>query len=244
MSLETLTPKIAAALAADVYETLNMPAGAAFTPITDELKNVFDFSSHGGAIHGRSGGLLFRRQSGFAVVGKGKAAPYKNAVAIAFRGTQTSFDWLSNSNTRTVTVENQTQAHKGFYDIFNSMRPALEQQLNPLLHGNGRAIVHCSGHITTILRQSGVASVAILGVQNLAGGVHTFYDNLAMELEKSAKVFPNDEHVKGLLAHMLVFAGRGAHVVIKLTARFIRWVFEQVLAVLSRAVRYAVSGLN
>lgn len=386
MSLEILTPKIAAALAADVYETLNMPAGAVFTPITDELKSVFDFSSYGGAIHGRSGGLLFRRQSGFAIVGKGKAAPYKSAVAVAFRGTQTSFDWLSNSNTRTVTVENQTQAHKGFYDIFNSMRPALEQQLNPLLRGNSRSIVHCTGHslgaalaqlaaiwikkfygnrvalytfgaprvglksfamqapgsidvsyrcvhgddpvplapvwpyyhapfngqvvrltadtgirisshamrnaphcyqnsargewahlvsqarlpkqvylkygeqhrvtfseywknqiedaLTTILRKSGAASAFVLGVQNLGGGVHTFYDNLAMELEKSAKVFPNDEHVKGLLAHMLVFSGKAAYITIKLTARFIRWVFEQVLAVLSRAVRYAIAGVS
>lgn len=387
MSIPVLSPKIAAALAADVYETLKMSPGAAFIPKTGELKATFDFSGNGGAIYGRSGGFLFRRDSGFAVVGRGKEnREYRGSVAIGFRGTQTSYDWLSNSNTRTVTVENQTQAHKGFYDLFKTMRPALEQQLNPILRGNGHAIVHCAGHslgaalaqlaaiwvkkfygnkvalytfgsprvglknfamqapgsidvsyrcihgddpvplapvwpyyhapyngqvvrltadtgirisshamreashcyqnsargewagligaerlpkqvylkygeqhkvtfseywknqiedaLTTILRRSGVASAAILGVQNLGGGVHTFYDNVAMELEKSAKVFPNDEHVKGLLAHMLVFAGRGAHVVIKLTARFIRWVFEQVLAVLSRAVRYAVSGLS
>lgn len=147
MKLQILPPTIAAALAADVYETLDMPAGSAFTPQNDALKAAFYFNGSGGVLHGRSGGLLFRRESGFAVVGKGKVdSRYKDAVAIAFRGTQTSFDWLSNSNTRTVTVENQTQAHKGFYDIFNSMRPALEQQLTPLLRGNSRSIVHCSGH--------------------------------------------------------------------------------------------------
>lgn len=58
MTIQALAPKIAAALAADVYETLNMPANAVFTPKTQDLKNVFDFSNHGGAIHGRSGGHL------------------------------------------------------------------------------------------------------------------------------------------------------------------------------------------
>lgn len=98
--------------------------------------------------------------------------------------------------------------------------------------------------LTTLLRKTGAASAAILGVQNLGAGIHTFYDTLAMELENSARAFPNDEHVKGLLAHMLVFAGRGAHVAIKLTARFIRWVFSQVLAVLNRAVRQALQQIN
>lgn len=101
MTIKVLTPQIAAALAADVYDTLKKPAGAEFTPATEVLKTFFDFSRQGGAIQGRSGGLLFRRDSGFAVIGEGKPSRrYRNSIAITFCGTQTSYDWLSNSNTR------------------------------------------------------------------------------------------------------------------------------------------------
>lgn len=387
MKIRTLTPQLAAALAADVYETLEMPAGAAFKPVHEGLKANFDFSSQAGVIHGRSGGFFFRRNSGYAVVGKGKTGErYDNHIVIAFRGTQTGADWVSNSNTQTVTIENQTQVHKGFYEIFKSIRPTLEQQLNPLLRGRSHLIVHCSGHslgaalaqlaaiwirkfygnhvalytfgaprvgvqnfaikasncldanfrcihgedpvplipvwpyyhapynglvvrltadtgirvashamrgkghtylnsaqgewatlisrerlpekvylkygeqhkvtfskywqeqiqaaITTVLRDTGVASASVLALQSIGGGLNSFYDIVAMELENAAKTFPNDEHVKGLLAHMLVFAGRAAHFVIKLNAHFIRWVFSLVLSTLERAARSAVNGIR
>ncbi|SDZ99713.1 lipase family protein [Alkalimonas amylolytica] len=387
MSIPVLTPNIAAALAADVYDTIEMPAGAEFTPATGVLKTFFDFSRQGGAIHGRSGGLLFRRDSGFAVIGKGKSlTPYANSIAIAFRGTQTGYDWLSNTNTRTVTIENQTQAHKGFYELFKSMRPAMEQQLNPLLRNNAHAIVHCAGHslggalaqlaaiwikkfygnkvalytfgaprvglknfalqapgsvdatyrcihgddpvplapvwpyyhapyngqvvrltadtgirvsshkmrkvphcyqnsargdwanlisrerlqrqvflkredhhkvtfseywmnqiwdaLTTLLRQSGGASAFVFGLQGLGAGVHSFYDNLAIELEKSGMNQQHSVHLEGLLACMLAFAGKRVIRAIELTARFIRWVFRQVLSVLDRAVRQAIQQVK
>ena len=48
MIIDTLPPKIAAALAADVYDTLDMPAGAVFTPKDKALSKLFDFSSQGG----------------------------------------------------------------------------------------------------------------------------------------------------------------------------------------------------
>lgn len=387
MTISVLTPQLAAALAADVYETLVMPVGAAFKPIHEGLKANFDFSSQAGVIHGRTGGLFYRRNSGYAVVGKGKVNTiYHDSIAIAFRGTQTVADWVSNSNTQTATIENQTQVHKGFYEIFNSIRPALEQQLNPLLKGRSHLIVHCSGHslggalaqlaaiwirkfygnrvalytfgaprvgvqnfaikasnsldanfrcihgedpvplipvwpyyhapyngqvvrltadtgirvashamrfkphcyqnsakgewtalisrerlpekvylkygehhrvtfskywqeqiqaaITTVLRDTGGASAVALTLQSIGGGLNSFYDIVAMELENAAKTFPNDEHVKGLLAHMLVFAGRTAHFVIKLNAQFIRWVFSLVLSTLERAARSAVNGIR
>ena len=113
MTIKTLTPQLAAALAADVYETLEMPAGAAFEPVHKGLKRNFDFSSQAGVIQGRSGGFFFRRNSGYAVVGKSKN-DYKDTIVIAFRGTQKVADWVSNSNTQTITIENQTQVHKGF----------------------------------------------------------------------------------------------------------------------------------
>ena len=387
MTISALTPQLAAALAADVYETLEMPAGAAFEPIHEGLKANFDFNSQAGIIHGRSGGLFYRRNSGYAVVGKGRAGKlYSDSVVIAFRGTQTKADWVSNSNTQTATIENQTQVHKGFYEIFKSIRPALEQQLNSLLKGRSSLTVHCAGHslggalaqlaavwirkfygnrvalytfgaprvgvqnfaikasnsldanfrcihgedpvplipvwpyyhapyngqvvrltadtgirvashamrfaphcyqnsakgewaalisrerlpkkvylkygehhrvtfskyweeqiwaaITTVLRNTGVASAGVLAVQSISGGLNSFYDIVAMELENAAKTFPNDEHVKGLLAHMLVFAGRTAHFVIKLNAQFIRWVFSLVLSTLERAARSAVNGIR
>ncbi len=46
--------------------------------------------------------------------------------------------------------------------------------------------------------------------------------------------------VKGLLGHMLVFAGKVAQIAIKFTYSFIRWVFELVLGKLNKAVKAAL----
>lgn len=50
------------------------------------------------------------------------------------------------------------------------------------------------------------------------------------------------ERVKGLLGHMLVFAGKGANIAIKFTYSFIRWVFELVLSKLNQAVKAALKN--
>lgn len=46
---QPLTPQIAAALAAEVYELEDKAAGSPFEPIQGPLRNAFDFSQYGGA---------------------------------------------------------------------------------------------------------------------------------------------------------------------------------------------------
>ncbi|MCG3758111.1 lipase family protein [Vibrio cincinnatiensis] len=97
-----------------------------------------------------------------------------------------------------------------------------------------------SAAILTLLVDGGsVASVFAL--QSVGAGIATIYDALARSIVKISELSGEfAERVKGLLGHMLVFAGKGAHISIKFTYSFIRWVFELVLSKLNKAVKAAL----
>lgn len=94
--------------------------------------------------------------------------------------------------------------------------------------------------LMTVLVDGGYA--ATIGIlQASATNIGTVYDTVARSLVAITKVSSVlAEQVKGLLGHMLVFAGKGANVSIKFTERFVRWVFEVMLSKVNKAAKMAL----
>ncbi|KKO45762.1 hypothetical protein WG68_08585 [Arsukibacterium ikkense] len=93
--------------------------------------------------------------------------------------------------------------------------------------------------LITLLQDAGFLTAVT--VQMGISGIMTFYDYLAATVEKIANLSSKfAEQVKGLLGHMLVFAGKVTTAVTELTVRFIRWVFKVTLEALYRVARRAI----
>lgn len=96
--------------------------------------------------------------------------------------------------------------------------------------------------LITLLKDAGYYSA--LAIQNTMSSALTFYDRLARSLEKIAEASTEfAEQTAGLLGHMLVFAGKAAVTVTKLTYQFIRWVFETTIGALNKCVKKALEAL-
>ncbi|PKF76570.1 lipase [Vibrio sp. vnigr-6D03] len=94
--------------------------------------------------------------------------------------------------------------------------------------------------IITLLKDAGYGAL-VTGQGIIVAGL-TYYDLLARAMEKVAKSSQKlAEQTKGLLGHMLVFAGKVAKDVTDLSYKFIKWVFEVTVARLYRAVKQAVA---
>lgn len=97
--------------------------------------------------------------------------------------------------------------------------------------------------LITLLKDAGM--LAAVSVQMTISGIMTFYDVLAMTVEKIANISSQfAEQVKGLLGHMLVFAGKVTTAVTELTVRFIRWVFKVTLEAMYRVARKAIEMVS
>jgi hypothetical protein len=88
---------------------------------------------------GKSG--IFRSASGFGVIGKGTGSR-QGEVVIITRGTVTAADWYNNALDVSTQSANNKIVHKGFNQIFNSLKNELAIQLRPL----NPTRVHCIGH--------------------------------------------------------------------------------------------------
>ncbi|MED5525646.1 MAG: lipase family protein [Pseudomonadota bacterium] len=78
-------------------------------------------------------------------------------------------------------------------------------------------------------------------IQAGIGSGFTLFDRIAMVLSEATLQTPHFEgQITGLLAHMLVFAGKAAVKIKELSFEFIRWVFQQVLNTLNKLVRAAL----
>lgn len=85
---------------------------------------------------------------------------------------------------------------------------------------------------------------ALVGsLQASAAAIGTVYDLMAQAVTKVAALAGYEEQVRGLLGHMIVFAGLGAGIPIKLTYSFIKWVFENTIARLLKTARIALQAI-
>ncbi|MGY0614621.1 lipase family protein [Vibrio sp. FJH11] len=95
--------------------------------------------------------------------------------------------------------------------------------------------------IITLLKDAGYGS--LITAQGIAIAGMSFYDLIARALEKVCKSSKKlAEQTKGLLGHMLVFAGKVVNEITDLSYKFIKWVFNITVARLYRAVRLAISS--
>lgn len=90
-----------------------------------------------------------------------------------------------------------------------------------------------------LYRQAATAIIASLQV--IGTSIGTVYDVIARTLADIVKIKTEQtEPLRGLLACMLVFTGKGASVPIEFTAKFIRWVFSVSMGRLQKAARQAI----
>ncbi|CAM3667020.1 lipase family protein [Rheinheimera salexigens] len=389
--MKELTPLMAASLADAVYSLKVSGKENQFSQaLPPSVKNNFDFDLANHRVTGVSGGItsrLLNRRTGFAAIGKGKST-FSGDHVVAIRGTDGLRDIITDLHIGLTGGENNSLVHAGFNKVFQSIKPALEKSLTPLLTTNGRGTVHCVGHslggalahitadwvkrryknrvclytfgsprvgldgfsiktsgsidkifrcthasdpvpliplwpfmhapykspeillssapgirasghsmgvngapgylntansndwgalqkkstdlfkeidlkypdrhqvtfttywsnrlnyaLITLLKKAGL--LALVTAQAGIGTFLTFYDMLASSVEKIAKLSGElAEQTRGLLGHMLVFAGKAGVKVADLSYRFIRWVFEVTVGALMRMARQALDYIN
>ncbi|MBE3666299.1 lipase [Vibrio navarrensis] len=100
-----------------------------------------------------------------------------------------------------------------------------------------------SSALITLLKDAGLLA-SIAAQASISVGL-TFYDLLSRHLEKVAKASKVREvQVRGLLGHMLVFAGKPVTAIEDMTASFIRKVFSVVIGKLYRVAKQAIQAAS
>ncbi len=100
-----------------------------------------------------------------------------------------------------------------------------------------------SAAIITLLKDSGYYA-AVVGQMGMMTGL-TFYDLLARTLNEIANIGAQfADQLRGLLGHMLAFAGKVVGALAELTVRVIRWVFEVTIERLYSSARQAMKRIQ
>jgi len=142
--MNTLTPKQAATIARGVYE-LRSQTVAETTKLDISLGCEDNFTVHEDSrFTGKSGAMLFKKQTGFGYVAAGKGPTYSGHVLCATRGTEmtSAADWLSNFNVGLQTGPSGHLVHAGFHEVWKSYSTSLAE----FLRGKDPSHVHCVGH--------------------------------------------------------------------------------------------------
>ena len=139
--MSLLTPGEAAAIADGVYLLIDHSVAELHErqePIGCEgLFTVGD----SGKFTGKSGGLMFKKISGFGYVAAGEGR-YAGDLLIATRGTKINIDWLSNLNIGMQLGPGGRPVHAGFNEVWKSAAP----EIRAMLHGRNPTRIHCVGH--------------------------------------------------------------------------------------------------
>lgn len=146
--MNSLSPKLAAEFAHIVYGVLTPdPTGIVRLETTAEMDRKFNIDLGRGPVTGRTGGLfgLYRQTTGFALHGEGINS-FRGHHVIAVRGTKTNTDWLTNGNVGLSTSIGGSSVHAGFNKTFESMKPALDRLLSPVMSNGHMQGIHCVGH--------------------------------------------------------------------------------------------------
>ncbi|TBV01089.1 lipase family protein [Phytopseudomonas dryadis] len=142
--MNLLTPRQASLVADNVYNTLTLNldmaemAKRAAASMSD-VAQLFDFSSAEG-YQGNSG-VAIRSQSGFAYAADGIGGR-QGEMLIAFRGTQTVADAVTDAHCDLQRGPSTWPVHAGFNNTFMSMRDEVMQ----FLRGKNPSAIHLVGH--------------------------------------------------------------------------------------------------
>tara|TARA_R110002050_G_scaffold299983_1_gene467209 strand:- start:240 stop:1379 length:1140 start_codon:yes stop_codon:yes gene_type:complete len=129
------------------------------------------------------------------------------------------------------------------YNPMNTQRVVLRYEDRYQASFSQRWQRRISDALITLLKDTG--QYALIAAQASLGIGLTFYDILARSLNAIAKAsVAAYEQVTGILGHMLAFAGRKTQQIIEVTAKFIRWVFEVMIAALYKMAKAAVDSIS
>jgi len=382
--MAAISPRVASDLALAAYDIKLAPVKGAQLELDPETKQNFNFDLSKNVHKGTSGGFFWRQETGFALIGQGRGTLHKKDHVVAFRGTNSLADVLTDLTCHTTNSDNGHAVHTGFQRSFASLRPGLYNYFNQEHVRRQKGIVHCVGHslgaglaalaadwiktefkkkvylytfgaprvgkkdfaihnsarvdknfrcvhgadpvpkipvwpfhhaplngneyvlsrtqgidlsahsmatgpgyintanygsweglyrqastsmsqrvvlnynnrlqttysthwadkisaaIMTIMIDGGATGI-IAGLQTAGTSIGTVYDVMARALADIAKIKTEQtEPLRGLLACMLVYAGKGANVAIEFTEKFIRWVFSVTIGRLNKAARQAI----
>ena len=146
--MPTLTPRDTLDFAEAVYgirTDANVERGFARRLEDHGLADNWDLAG-GRSMQGVSGPIS-RTRSGFAAVVQGTGSKSSETVIVT-RGTQGSLtgpDWGSNFRATYDTGPGGLVVHKGFHDIFKSIRSSVFERVRAIPDSN-RATIHCVGH--------------------------------------------------------------------------------------------------
>ncbi|WP_055733708.1 lipase family protein [Agarivorans gilvus] len=141
--MTSISPSMASELALTAYGTQHHHKGSRLV-IDGAIREHFSFNSND-VIQGTSGGLFWRKQTGFVLLGKGKSQQYKNDHVIAIRGTNNAADVLTDISSHTTGSDSGSSVHIGFQRSFSSFKPELASYLRQA-KTSGNSIIHCIGH--------------------------------------------------------------------------------------------------
>ncbi|MGI2105677.1 lipase family protein [Shewanella frigidimarina] len=138
--MNQLSPKLASELAANVYSLIDAEDADIFG--NTYIEKYFAINSKG---IGKTGGFIFNRQSGFAVMGLGKGQYLGDAI-IAIRGTQLIADWGTNAQVGLSVGDGNQIVHAGFNNAFASLRQQIATFLDKWRISNPGKAIHFVGH--------------------------------------------------------------------------------------------------
>ncbi|WP_411992927.1 lipase family protein [Agarivorans sp. DSG3-1] len=141
--MAAISPKQASQLALVSYDVQAQSSFADLERTIDgSVTKDFTFNS---ILEGTSGGLFWRKQTGFVLLGKGKSQQHKNDHVIAIRGTASAADGLTDISSHTTGNDSGSTVHIGFQRSFASFKPELAKYLRQA-KTSGSGVIHCVGH--------------------------------------------------------------------------------------------------
>lgn len=136
---QVLTPLFAANLASDVYQATTAPGRKGFVDLYGDDLDLGESSM----ISGVTGGHVFSKPHVMGVFAAGKEKTYKGQAFVAFKGTASLYDALTDINVGVRSSHTGHAVHQGFYYAFDSVRQDLMRFVSGL---KGVTTLHCVGH--------------------------------------------------------------------------------------------------
>ena len=144
--MSAISPRVASDLALAAYDVEGPVVKGGELELNPETKRNFNFDLSKNVHKGTSGGFFWRQETGFALIGQGRGILHKNDQVVAFRGTNTLADAITDLTCHTTNSDNGHTVHTGFQRSFASIRPSLYNYFNQDEIRRQKGIVHCVGH--------------------------------------------------------------------------------------------------
>ncbi|UJF22652.1 lipase family protein [Shewanella sp. OMA3-2] len=144
--MAAISPRVASDLALASYEIKGSLIKGATLQLNEETKSNFKFNLSKNVHKGTSGGFFWRQETGFALIGQGHSKLHKQDHVVAFRGTDSLADALTDITCHSTNSDNGQAVHTGFQRSFASLRPSLYDYFNQPEVRKQQGIVHCVGH--------------------------------------------------------------------------------------------------